>query len=166
MAAGAKHPESHPVTGAITGARSLFSEVAETPMWSMGPEETAATLLEATRMVAQAEELRARVAAHAHDLSVGEDAGATSTAAWWAHRARITHPDAHKSMRLGLALADPTHQPTRAALAAGEVNADQALVIVTAVDKLPEGLDPDLVERAERHLVGLAANYDAKRLGV
>src|SRR6202007_1867718 len=48
------------------------------------------------------------------------------------------------------------------ALAAGAVLLDQARVIIDAVDALPTDLDPTLVERAERHLIGLAAGPAAR----
>ena len=50
------------------------------------------------------------------------------------------------------------------ALTAGRVLADQAAVIARAVEELPDDLDPALVARAEAHLLGLAADFDAKAL--
>ena len=53
-------------------------------VWSMTRSETAATLLELTRLKAQVAELELRVARHAETVEVGLDQGATSTAGWWA----------------------------------------------------------------------------------
>jgi hypothetical protein len=44
------------------------------------------------------------------------------------------------------------------------VHVEQAEVILRAVDDLPDGLDPDLVAEAEEHLIGQAADFDAKAL--
>ena len=53
-------------------------------------------------------------------------------------------------------------------MAAGGVNADQARVIVRSLDRLPTTGDfavtPEQRVTAEKHLVGLAADYDAKAL--
>ena len=64
--------------------------------------------------------------------------------------------------RLGSEL--EAHPVTGEALTAGRVLADQAAVIVRAVEELPDDLDPALVVKAEVHLLGLAADFDAKAL--
>jgi hypothetical protein len=156
------NPPRHQVARAIADAHLLLDEVADASMWSMDPEETATALREATRLAARVAELEARVAGHATSLEVGQDVGATSTKDWWAHTTRQTRTDTARKIRLADALTD--HEPTRAALAAGDVVAEQALVIADAVDQLPGDLDAGLVERAERHLLELAADYDAKAL--
>ncbi|GAA2141737.1 hypothetical protein GCM10009844_12380 [Nocardioides koreensis] len=92
--------------------------------------------------------------------------GATSTASWWAHATKQTRAEAHRKMRLARAM-DRDHEPVGDALFAGRLLTDQADVIVRAVDELPRDLvDPELVQRAELHLVGLARHHDAKELKV
>ncbi len=49
-------------------------------------------------------------------------------------------------------------------MARGHMLAEQAGVITTAIDTLPE--DPDVRDRYEKHLVGLAEHHDAKALRV
>jgi Domain of unknown function (DUF222) len=165
MAASTAHPPLHAVARAVDQLDTVLDEVADAALWSMTPDETAATLTRLTRVIARATGLELRVAHHADTVGVGEDTGATSTANWWAHTTRQTRPEAHRKMRLATALAE-THEPVRAALAAGDVLVDQAWVIVDAVDALPAEVDPALVERAERHLIGLAADHEAKALKV
>lgn len=53
---------------------------------------------------------------------------------------------------------------TRAGLAAGRVNEEQAQVIVRAVDELPERVTDFDRRRAEAHLIEAAAERDAKEL--
>ena len=58
--------------------------------------ETASTLVELTRLKAQVAELELRVARHAETVEVGLDQGATSTASWWSHTAKVTRAEAHR----------------------------------------------------------------------
>jgi hypothetical protein len=159
------NPPRHQVARAIVDAHLLLDEVSDASVWSMDPEEATKALCEATRLAARVAELEARVAGHAKTVEVGQDVGATSTKDWWAHTTRQTRAEAGRKMRLAEALT--VHEPTRAALAAGEVVAEQALVIAEAVDQLPDDIpdsDQALVDRAERHLLELAGAYDAKAL--
>ncbi|MGB0100771.1 MAG: DUF222 domain-containing protein [Nocardioides sp.] len=152
----------HRVSVAAAQMRGIAADVSDASVWSMSVEETGATLLELTRLEAQVHELKARVAAHADDLHVGQDVGASSAASWWAHQTRTTRAAAHGTVRLGHDL--ETHPLTRDALASGDLLAEQARTIVRWVDQLPDTLDADTVEEAERHLLEQAAHHDAKAL--
>ena len=154
----------HQVASATAHLRVLVDSLVEVSVWSMDAVETAATLVELTRLESQVVELRSRVAAHADELQVGAEVGATSTANWLAHRTRQTRPDAARTVRLGYDLA--THDLVRDALARGDLRADQAGVIIRAVKALPDDLESDLVIRAERHLVAAAAEHDARTLAI
>src|SRR3954453_16801008 len=153
----------HQVSAAVARMREAADAVTDASVWSMDPAQTKATLVEVTRLEAQVPELKLRVAAHADDLKVGEDEGATSTATWWAHATRQVRPTATGQVRLAHALT--TREQVRAALAAGELRVEQARVIIDALAKLPADLHAALVERAERHLVAQAAKWNAKVLG-
>jgi hypothetical protein len=59
-----------------------------------------------------------------------------------------------------------THEPTRAALAQGRLHVEQALVILGALDQLPDDTDPDTLARAEAQLITDAATHDAKNLKI
>ena len=67
-------------------------------------------------------------------------------------------------MRFGYQL--DTHPLVKDTLAAGDLLADQAHVIIHAVTQLPDTLDPDLVAQAEAHLVAQAQDHDAKALRI
>ena len=165
MAANTQTPRRHVVSRAALQVGEVLDEVAESSVWSMDPDETAATLTVLTKLEARVGELKLRVAAHADDARVGEASGATSTANWWAHATQQTRPEAHKQVRLAQALANG-HEPVRAALAAGDLVVEQARVIVNAVEQLPADLESGLVEQAERFLIGEAAHHDARALRI
>jgi hypothetical protein len=154
----------HQVASATAQLRDIADTLVDASVWSMDAVETASTLVELTRLESQVVELRSRIAAHADELRVGSEVGATSTANWLAHTTKDTRPAAARTVRLGYDLA--THDLVRAALAHGHLRVEQAQVIIKAVKDLPEDLDPDLVIRAEQHLVAAAAEHDARTLKV
>src|SRR3954451_4689665 len=114
----------HRVSVATAQMRTAAGSVVDASVWSMDAAETAATLVELTRHEAEVAELKARVAAHADDLQVGQEAGAANAANWLAHATRTTRPTAHGVVKLGHDL--EAHIPTRDALAHGEIVVDQA----------------------------------------
>lgn len=160
MTAIANHP--HRVTAATARVHAELDAVADASVWSMDPDQTGHTLAELGRAKARVAELEARLAAHAAAVGVGDDIAASSTAAWLAHTTHVTRAAARGTVRLGQGL--DAHRPTRDALAAGDICADQARVILRAIDKLPDQIDPDLVAKAEQHLLDLAGDYDARAL--
>ena len=106
----------HQVASATAQLRDVADAVVDASVWSMTAAEAASTLVELTRLESQVVELKSRVAAHADELQVGHEVGATSTANWLAHTTKQTRPDAARTVRLGYDLA--THDLVRDALAA------------------------------------------------
>ena len=154
----------HPITVAAVQFEELLDELVDQSTWSMGDEETRSTLARLTRIRNRLHELELRAAAHAEANRVGDEAGATSTANWWAHQTKQTRAAAHRDLKLAQAL--DQHEPVRRALATGEVLVDQAAVITQAVDALPEDAEPWVAPKAERWLLDQARDYDAKHLRV
>lgn len=154
----------HRVASASAHLRGIADGLVGASVWSMDAAEAASTLVELTRRQAQIVELTARVAAHADELQVGHEDGATSTANWLAHQTKMTRPAAAGVVRLGYDLS--THDHVRSGLAHGDLRLEQAHVIIQAVKALPEDLDADLVIQAEQHLVAAAADHDAKTLRI
>src|SRR4051812_31801171 len=115
MAAPTSHPPAHAIARGVAVAHEVLDEVADASTWSMDADETAATLCSLTRLAARVAELEARVAAHASEIEVGEQAGATSTATWWAHHTRLTRPEAHRRMRPAVPPAQGGPEPVRVA---------------------------------------------------
>ena len=146
-------------------ALRAFERVATAPAWSMSPAEQRTTLLELDRLTSALAELRLRLLAAADKGDVGAECGASSTAGWVAHATRQVRPSVSSDVRLAKAL-DERFELTRAAMASGRVNPDQARVIVHAVDDLPDDLEPEWRARAEAHLVESAGEVDAKTLRI
>ncbi|WP_155992841.1 DUF222 domain-containing protein, partial [Nocardioides sp. URHA0020] len=154
----------HQVAEATARMRGIADVLVDASVWSMSAHEAASTLVELTRLEAQVVELKTRVAAHADEVEVGTDVGATSTANWYAHQTRQTRPAAARTVHLGHDLA--TYKLVRTSLARGDLRPEQADVIVRSVKALPDGLDAELLTKAEEHLVTAAEEHDAKRLTI
>jgi hypothetical protein len=157
---------SHPIRSAITRIDEVLKDVRDVPAWSMSPGETREAMIEITRLNAAMTELEARLAAHGQTVEVEADSGATSTANWWAHTTRQTRTGAHRKTKLAAALTSELHGPVREALANGDLLVDQAEVIISAVDALPDDLDPEIRSQAQTTLIGYAAEHDAKALRI
>ncbi|MGY2700902.1 DUF222 domain-containing protein [Nocardioides sp. HB32] len=152
----------HRVSVATAHVHAELDAVADASVWSMDPVETGQTLVALQRAEARLVELKARVAAHAEDAGVGREVGASSAANWLAHETKATRAAAYAAVRLGRDL--EAHRPTRDALAAGRVLADQARVVIRWVEDLPDTVPAGKVAAAEAHLLALARHHDAKAL--
>ena len=158
-----RQPRSgHPVAAAVACVHEALDAVADAPVWSLSEAEAGAALLDLGAEIDRLQELRLRVAAHAHSVEVGDAVGATSTANWWAHQSRLTRPETHRLMRLARALDNGHHDGVRSALGAGRIHLDQAQVIVEAVEDLPEDfVDEEIRAKAEEFLLEQAGEHDA-----
>ena len=146
----------HPIPVAVARLDTELADLADVPAWSLSLEETRSALVALTRVMTRAAELEARLLTHADAFD--DD----SVAAWLATATRSTRLTARGHTRLASALTN--HDTVRDAMAAGHVIAEQAGVICSAVDALPD--QPDLRERCEKHLVQLAEHHDAKDLKI
>lgn len=156
----------HPVAAVVARAHEDLDGVTEASVWSLPPRETRELLGELTRLQARVAEVTLRVAAHADRVGAGSASGATSTASWWAHTSRLSPGETHRAVRLARLL-NGFHEPVRDALAVGELQLEQARVIVDAIEALPEDLvDVELARRAQAYLIGLARDHDARALRV
>ena len=123
----------------------------------------ALALVELARVAARVQGLLGWVLANADDVALDE--GARSAGAWLAHETRAAHGSTAALARLGEALGARWRQLGEA-LMWGAVNLEQAEVIARALDELPADLDPELLVKAEAHLLAEAAHFDPKRLRV
>jgi hypothetical protein len=108
--------------------------------------------------------LQCRAVAEADRRRLGDAVGARRTQHWWADRSRLTRSEAGRLTRLGVALEDPQHDDVARQLSAGAVRAEQARVIVEAVDALPVEVGADVRHQAQVALLGFARQYDARAL--
>ena len=143
-----------------------LDDLAEAPLWAMSPAEQAEAVLELHRQQARLKELELRLLREADASGVGKDKGATSTAAWFAHKTAAGRAAWFSDLHLAQALGDG-FEATRKVLAAGDVDAEKARVVVQAVTRLTDEHD-DLPEgthaKAQAHLLDLATRFDAKIL--
>jgi len=158
------HPTgTHPVLACAEAIGSALKDVADLDAVFMTTPDKQAALLRLTALSGRLEELRLRVLAAAGD--VAEEVGARDQAAWLAHAARLDRPECRRDLRLGRAL-DARWHAVAAGLRDGTVNPAQAAVIVRALDDLPDDLDQQVRDRAEAHLVGLAAEFGPRSLRI
>ncbi len=112
---------------------------------------------ELSTIVSRAQGLLLSVLAASGD--VAEQTGARSAGDWYAAATRHDHRPSVGLDRLGRSL-DTTTSTSGAAVLDGRVNLDQAMVIVHALDDLPsDDISPEIRERAELHLIGLADDF-------
>ena len=154
----------------VEGLSEGLDRVAESPAWSMTPDEQAAALVALARQQARLEDLRLRVLVAADRNEVGAKSGATSTPAWLAHQTRSTRAGCFADLHLAEKL-DDDFGVTRRAMAAGAIDATKARIVVAAVEALTDEFDDlpaDTRPRAEAHMVNLARRFDPatlRRLG-
>jgi Domain of unknown function (DUF222)/HNH endonuclease len=138
----------------------VLDECLVEPVWAKPDSlvvEEIDQLLIAAQKVAAATLARVREV-DGRGIAVG--AGATSTLAWLRDRHRISGGAASRLVKLARAL-DSDLSPTAEALAAGEVNVEQAQVITDAVAKLPI----EHRRAGEEHLVREAETFGPRELG-
>ncbi|KRF36109.1 HNH endonuclease signature motif containing protein [Nocardioides sp. Soil805] len=159
-------------TARLDTALDALAGVAVEPL---GDDDVARLLDHLTRVTARVAGLTATAVGEADHRRLGDAIGARHTGQWWARRSRLTRPEAGRAARLGRRLAHELHRPVRDALTAGSLHAEQAAVIVAAVDAipsraedLPAGADAPaaLKARARDHLLALASDHDAHALKV
>ncbi|MBM7509448.1 hypothetical protein JOE61_003262 [Nocardioides salarius] len=155
---------AHPVNRVVARVHSALDEVAETPLWTMSQPATAEALAEIARAEARLVELRSRTLAHTETVAVPETNASPSVAVWHANVTRSTKRESFRQVRLAAGL--DRHDVVREALGRGHVVAEQAAVICTALDDLPEDLDAAVMEQAAKALVTFAEVHDAKGLRV
>jgi hypothetical protein len=156
----------HRVLSFARAVDSAFDRLGDNPTWAMSQDEQRETLVLLDRVASRLKELDLRVLSAAEHNQIGADSGATSTAAWLANATRQTRPRCSAAVSLATEL-DGDFEATRLALGQGAVNPDQAHVIVKSVQELTDEHDelPDSIrERAEAHLLELAARFDAAAL--
>ena len=153
----------HPVARFLDVLETGLDEVTEVALWSLDGEETGAIVDRLTADLARLCELESRVLTHGASIDVHGAVGMKSLQRWLAHRTRLTSGEASRKVRLAETLA--AHEQMRAAMGRGEVHAEQAKVIATAVDALDEE-HAQHRGAAEQHLIGQAAHFDAGELAV
>ena len=134
----------------------------------MSPDEQREALRELARAEAQLAALRLRVLAEAERSGAGGGARCTLRGGLGRDRDPPDRISARSDLKLATAVEKLPVLSAR--MDAGAVNTAQARAIVTALDRLPTtgefAVSAEQRQRAEAHLVGLAAHHDAKTLAM
>ena len=156
----------HPVVDFAGRLSARLDELAGVPVWSMSPEEHREALRVIARDEAKLAALKLRVLVEADKSGSTDQHGAGTAADWLAGETRQVRREARSDLKLGKSL--ERYAAVSAAMDEGSVNLAQARVITGALDQLPTSgefaVDATQLAEAERHLIGLAADHDAKRL--
>ena len=150
----------HPLLECADDLRTVLKDVSSVEPAFMTTDDKQAALVALTEVRSQLDAVTARLLAASDD--VGEVHGLRDAAAWLAVQTRTTRAEARRVLALGRGFEQ--HPAVRAALSGGGLRAEQARVVVEAVDALPGRVDAATRERAEAVLLDLAAQHDAREL--
>jgi Domain of unknown function (DUF222) len=153
----------HPVLRCAAVVESALKDVADVEPAFMTTGDKRAAIVQLARAEAALKELQLRVRAWAEDVAV--DDGARDLSVWTSHHARQDRGQARREQRLAEALDQRWHL-VAAGMCQGAVNAEQAHVLTHALDRLPDGLDPEIVAAAEQRLVAEAEHFGPSELKV
>jgi hypothetical protein len=153
----------HPVLACAAEIRAALDRVAEVDPCALSTRDKGSALIQLARCGNQLRGLMLRVLADADDVAL--DHGARSASEWLAHETRADIGPSLAAGRLAEAL-DARWSSLREALSDGRVTEAQAHVIARALDDLPDGLDPEVLEKAEAQLISDAAHFEPRRLRI
>ena len=172
-APGVQAPPSPVLADALARLDAAYDALLSIPPGTLSDEDLTRLVDASTRFADRAAGAVTAAVGEADHRRLGDAIGARHTGQWWAQRSLLTRPAANRLAHLGRRLSEELYVPVHAALAGGEVHADQAAVIVDAVDAIPSSPD-DLPSHAEApavlkaravdHLLVLAKDHDAQAL--
>jgi hypothetical protein len=172
----------HPVGVALSAVDEALVSTRDAAVWALADDELDAALDRCQQVAARVAELSLRLVAEADGRDLGRRAGASSTAAWLRGRFRVRSGEAWARVELANRIAAAAEAPvdfaanvgsarsgrempaTGAALAAGAVSEQHALVIAKAMRRLPGTVDAAVCAEAERQLAELAGQFDPGEL--
>ncbi len=153
----------------FAGVRRDLGDLVDTPTWSLDDKRLDRRLGEALAAKAALDEVVARLVAEADDRNLPHRHGASSTRAHLMTAHRMSAGEASRVVRTAKQLLGTTGltEPTRRAVAAGAVSAEQGVVVAAAVNRLSPTVEPDRVEVAQTcsmrrlvvHPAQVAANH-------
>lgn len=154
--------QQHPLLDIVASISDEFDKAASFNPTFVPVDDKAAAMRELSTLVTRAQGLLLSVMAASSD--VADEIGARSTGEWFATATRHDHKPSIGLDRLAHSL-DHDYVHLCAAVSDGRVNLDQTVVIVHALDDLPaDDVSPEIRERAELHLIGLADDFAPTQL--
>src|SRR5690606_20117038 len=100
MTSGLADTFEHPLVSLVAEVGDAVGRHGQAPAWTVRPGEIAGLLSELVEAQNALDSVRLRLLREADRHQLGEAAGHTSTANWWARQVRITRPAAHREVRL------------------------------------------------------------------
>jgi hypothetical protein len=151
-------PEPPAILGFCRALGAALDKVAAGPdPVFLSPGDKKQILIELSKQAERMEALRHRMLGVADDAVEAE--AARSVAALAAHHTRRDYARLRPEADLAAAL-EQRWRHTQTAWLTGQINRDQAKVIVEALDKLPDWVTPDQLASAEEHLLELAEEWE------
>ncbi len=150
----------------FAGVRRDLADLVDTPTWSLGDKRLDCRLGEALAAKAAIDEVVARLVAEADDRNLPHRYGATSTRAHLMTAHRMSAGEASRTVRTARQLHGTSGltEPTRRAVAAGVVSAEQGVVVAAAINRLSPTIKPDRVEVAQQDLLAHAKTLSFSQL--
>ena len=155
----------HPLLRCAVEVAAAVDEVAGCDAAYLPPALRREVLLELFRQTERLKALQLRILHECGDLAAEE--AARGVGQWFAHHTRSDRGPSVRDAQLGERLTE-RYRALRDDVASGGATVEQARVVVEALDDLPADLDPQIVHRAEVHLVELATRFrpaQLRRLG-
>jgi hypothetical protein len=152
-----KH-QQHPLLNVVASISDQLDKASTFNPTFVPTRDKATAMCELSAVVSRAQGLLLSILAASGD--VAEEVGAHSAGDWYATATRHDRKPSVGLGRLGRFL-DLDYGHLGAAVLDGRVNLDQAHVIAQALDALPSdsSVSPEIRERAELHLIGLADDW-------
>lgn len=136
----------------LAGVAAGVADLNDAPVWSLTDDLVQQRLTEVLQAVAGLEELAARLVSEAHARGLATLAGCSSTSAWLASTQRISRGHAAAMVAQAKAMTVRT-EVTRQAWAQGQLNAEQAAVMATAINRLAADLPLAPIREAQVDMV-------------
>ncbi|NYD40460.1 HNH endonuclease signature motif containing protein [Nocardioides panaciterrulae] len=158
-------PIAHPLLACAERLVADIDEVRGISPALMSPSDKEATLVRLNQALAELRALLLQVLAASDD--VAEQTGDRDPAAWLTQHCRGRRGADRHALKLARLLDQRWHRVAEA-FAGGAVNEAQADTIVAALEALPSSVGSEIHEKAELHLIELAAHHgpeDLERLG-
>ncbi len=152
----------------FAGVRRELAELVDTSTWSLDDARLDRRISEALAVRAAADELVARLVAEADDRNLPHRYGASSIRTHLMAAHRMSAGEASRTVRTAKQLHGTTGltEPTRRAVAAGQVSAEQGVVVAAAINRLSPTVEPDQVEAAQTDLLTHAKTLSYTQLQV
>lgn len=156
-------PRGNPIVARLDELEALVDEAASGNPVFLSIREKNEAVTRLFRLRDRIDGLAMAVVAVSEDVAA--EHGARSSADWLAHATRSDYRSAVRSARLGEALVDRWHQ-LHDALLHGAVTSDQAEAIAAALGALPRDVDPEILDKAEAHLIEEATRHTPRQLRI